>query len=957
MEHASDLEKKLLGIVQEFIAEFKSERAQQAVSLNASLERDLGVDSLARVELFLRIEKAFGVSLPEKLMIEAERLKDIAETLKKAEPTKQKISREFAEVLDSSPQKDVSSAQTLIEVLIQHCHDHPKRPHIYLQDEKGEEKIIRYGELLENAKKIAAGLLDIGIKQQETVAIMLPTSEEFFYTFFGVLLAGAVPVPIYPPLRPDKIEEYALREANILNNAEVRILITFSQVETLSNLLKIFIRSLRSVTTVDSLMQSKHRIPTVILESHDSALIQYTSGSTSDPKGVLLSHANLLANLRSVGKAAHLTPNDVGISWLPLYHDMGLIGAWLGTLYHGFPLTIMSPLTFLSRPERWLWAIHYHRGTVSAGPNFAYELCVRKIKDEDIQGLDLSSWRLAFNGAEMINPKTLERFIEKFKPYGFKAEAFFPVYGLAESTVGLTMPPLNREPRVDLILREAFEKEQRADIPGNIATNTPPSFTATAATADKNILQFVSCGFPIPDHEIRIVDDKMQELSERQIGSLQFSGPSAMQSYYRNPAATEKIYHEGWWDSGDLAYLAEGEVFITGRKKDIIIKAGRNLYPQEIEEIAAHVSGVRKGCVVAFGVDDPKWGTEKLVIVAEVNETKGTEKEKIRSQILENISVVLGIPPDQVVLVAPRIIPKTSSGKLQRAACKKMFLEGKLIRKGLPVWAQMIKLSLKGASLTALRYLEKIARIFYTAYMVIITLLLLPITWFFTLILPKHSAIRFARLMVRLFIFLSGCPFKVDGKNNLSEKQPLIYIANHASYLDSLLLLAILPPDTIVVGKKELESVPIIKTFIRKFGFLSVDRIDFTKSISDSKTIEDSIHQGKSVLIFPEGTFAYTMGLRPFKMGAFKLAVDTGRPLCPIAIQGTRFLMTGNSWLLNPGKIKITISPIIQPQAFDWSEVSRLHSLARAEIAKNSGELSINLVMAGPDLQSDQKSV
>lgn len=939
MESSITLEKKLLNIVQEFIAEFKSERAQQAVNINAFLERDLGIDSLARVELFLRIEKAFVVRLPATLMIEAERLSDILESLQKAAPVRQKMNQEFAEKLEEVEQKDISSARTLIEVLLQHCHDHPKRPHIYLQNEHGEEKIIRYGELLENAKKVAAGLLTLGIKQKETVAIMLPTSEAFFYTFFGVLLVGAVPVPIYPPLRPDKIEEYALREANILNNAEVRLLITFSQVETLSNILKIFIRSLRAVTTVDALMQAKHKVPTVILDTNDPAMIQYTSGSTSSPKGVLLSHSNILANIRSFGKAAHLSSNDVGISWLPLYHDMGLIGTWFGTLYHGFPLTIMSPLTFLSRPERWLWAIHYHRGTVSAGPNFAYELCVRKIKEEDIQGLDLSSWRLAFNGAEMINPKTMDRFIQKFSPFGFKAETFFPVYGLAESTVGLTMPPINRLPVVDKIFRRSFEMDQLA-VPVDLNDKK---------IRDKDILEFVGCGAPLPDHEIRITDENNQELPERKIGFLQFSGPSAMQGYYRNPKATEKIYHEGWWDSGDLAYLAEGDVFITGRVKDIIIKAGRNFYPQEIEEVAGHVLGVRKGCVVAFGVDDPKWGTEKLVVVAESNETKKALKDKIVASILENVTVVLGIPPDQIILVPARTIPKTSSGKLQRSACKQMYIEGKLFKEGLPVWIQMLKLGLKGLGLTALNYCGRISRFFYTAYMALVMLFLFPIASLCTFILPKFFAIRVARFFIRLTILLSGCPFKVVGKENLNENKPLIYVANHASYFDALLMFCILPIDTIIVGKKELQSAVIIKTFIQKFGFLTVDREDFAKSLSDSQAIEETIHQGNSVLIFPEGTFAYTTGLRPFKMGAFKIAVDTGRPLCPIAIQGTRFILTENSFLLNPGRITITINPVIKPEAKDWSEVTRLHSLARAAIAKNCGELSINLVMAGPE--------
>lgn len=277
-----------------------------------------------------------------------------------------------------------------------------------------------------------------------------------------------------------------------------------------------------------------------------------------------------------------------------------------------------------------------------------------------------------------------------------------------------------------------------------------------------------------------------------------------------------------------------------------------------------------------------------------------------------------------------------------------MYMDGMLAKKGLPVWAQIAKLSIKGMGISILRYCEKIARIFYTVYMAMVTLFLLPLIWLIALVFPKKSAMWLIRMFIRLFILLSGCPFKVIGKKNLHTNKPLIYIANHASYLDSLFLLAILPLGTIFVGKKELQNTPIVKTMIRKFGFITVDRVDFAKSLSDSKIIEESIHQGKSVLLFPEGTFVYTTGLRPFKMGAFKLAVDTGRPLCPIAIQGTRFIMTEHSFILKPGRVTITVSPIIEPKGSDWNEVSRLHSLARAEIAKNCGELSINIVMAGP---------
>ena len=268
---------------------------------------------------------------------------------------------------------------------------------------------------------------------------MQPTNPGFFYTFAGVLLANCIPVPIYPPLRPHQIEAYAKQEAKILRNAEVRMLVTFHEAEHLSKLLRAFIPSLKHVTTVNSLLKNDEKASFFGAKADDFALIQYTSGSTSAPKGVLLTHQNLLSNIRTFGEFGHMNHQDVLVSWVPLYHDLGLIGMWLSSLYHGIPLVVMSPLTFLTRPERWLWAIHYHRGTISGGPNFAYELCIRKIEPEQIEGLDLSSWRAAVNAAEAIQPKTMERFTEKFAPYGFKPEAYRPAYGLAESTVCLTV--------------------------------------------------------------------------------------------------------------------------------------------------------------------------------------------------------------------------------------------------------------------------------------------------------------------------------------------------------------------------------------------------------------------------------------------------------------------------------------------------------------------------------------
>ncbi|MHB1220591.1 MAG: AMP-binding protein [Gammaproteobacteria bacterium] len=867
-------------------------------------------------------------------MVEAESLRDLMKIIEQKISSKPiKIQPQpFSPILEMTS-LDLTNARTLIDVLMTYATKEPNRPHLYLQNEMGEEQVIHYGQLFEEAKKIARGIYKQGIQPGETIGIMLPTSEDFFYAFCGILLAGAIPVPIYPPYRPDRIEEYAKREAKILQNAQARLLITFSQAEALSNILRIFIPSLKGVTTVKNLQLLEGPLQEISIESSDPALIQYTSGSTGDPKGVLLTHENMLANIRAIIHAIPAKPTDVEVSWLPLYHDMGLM-SWLGSLYLGIPITILSPLTFLTRPERWLWAIHYHRGTLSGGPNFAYELCVKKINPEDIEGLDLSSWRFAFNGAEAINPKTLERFSKKFSRYGFRAEAFAPVYGLAEATVGLTFPTKSRAPRVDKIQRDIFEKEGKA-IP---------------SASEKNILEFVGCGEPLLDHKIRIVDNAGQVLEDRVVGNLQFKGPSAMQGYFNNPEATQKAYHDGWWDTGDLGYRSDNEIFVTGRKKDLIIKAGRHLYPEEAEDIVSQIPSIRKGCVIAFGVSDPDSGTEKLIIVAETYELDKKKQQSIRSDVIEKMGIQIGIPPDTVILVPPRTIPKTSSGKLQRSECKKSYLEGKLFKQQLPARMQFAKLAFIAASKKVWSWLAYFGKFLYALYVGIILLITTPFIWLSILSLPRQYAARIIQIWARNFFRLIGCPITLEGKTNLQNTSPIIYVSNHSSYTDSILLLGILPPGVLFTVKKELLTTPIIKTFIKKLGYVTVDRMDFIKSLENKKSIEESISKKQSIVIFPEGTFTYATGLRPFKLGAFTVAAETGTPICPIAIRGTRSILRGDTYLPKPGAINITIGKPIYPKSKDWNEILRLHSLVRSEIATHCGEPVIDVIVAGPVL-------
>jgi 1-acyl-sn-glycerol-3-phosphate acyltransferase len=930
----SIVELRVLDAVQILLEDLGKHRSVPALGLDASLEKGLGLGSLERVELISRLESAFSVELPEAVLAQADTPEDLVEALlsgSRAPSPGGVVARTTSAGLPPP-----TSARTLVEALAARAEAEPDRPHIYLKEDGGEARTIRYGELFRDALGVAGGLAAEGIEPEDTVALMMPTCRDFFVAFAGVLLAGGVPVPLYPPFRMDRLEEYASRQVGILANAETRTFITVARGRSMGGLLRSRVPELRSVTTVEELLSRALPAPEVSLGAESPALIQYTSGSTGNPKGVLLTHRNLLSNVRAIGRALDIQGTDVGVSWLPLYHDMGLIGCWLTPLYYGIPMAIMSPLAFLTRPERWLWTIHAHRATLSVSPNFGYELCVRKIRREALEGLDLSCWRSALNGSESVSPDTLKHFEECFAPYGFRPEAMMPVYGLAESSVALAAPPLGRAARIEEINRELFEKEGRAQ--PDVESETSP-------------LRFVSVGRPIEGHEVRIVDDGGSDLPERSEGVLEFRGPSTMKGYFRRPDETREVMRPGGWvSSGDRAYLADGEIFITGRAKDIIIRAGRNIYPQEVEEIIADVDGIRRGCVAAFGIIDKRQGTEKMVVVAETRAEEESEKARMESAIQEKLSELFGSPADDVVLVAPGAIPKTSSGKLRRSACRDRYLEGDFQVKQSRGRSLMLEIGLHEAAGRARRWLEKCGRAFYGSYVVLLSGSTLLTFWLLALAIPSRRLVnRAVRLGARAYIGLSGCRLRVNGLEHLHDLSggASVLVSNHASYLDPLPLMATLPLDYAFVVKREAASWPIIGTFVRRLGYLSVERIDPQGSVSSAEKVGDVLQDGRSVFFFPEGTFTYASGLRPFKLGAFKLAAESGRPVIPLALLGTRHWLRDRTWLPRRSDLKIVVEKPLYPSESSLSEVVRLRDGAADAIARHVGEPRLDIVAAG----------
>lgn len=912
------------------------ERAGRSVTETASLEREVGLASLEKVELITRIERRAGRVLPDGAL-QADTCAEIAAALGGASPASSpQPSLEQAERVDALISTGPRAlAPTVDRALASRVEEAPDRVTIFLTEDDGAEREITYGDLFRGASQIAAGLASRGISRGDTVALMLPTGFDFLRAFQGTLLLGAIAVPIYPPVRLDRLAEYAERQGAILRSAGVRIMITISRAKVVAEVLKSIVPSLTEVVTAEELADDRHAGLPMSPQSRpeDPALIQYTSGSTGSPKGVLLTHANLMANVRAIGRGLDGRPMEMGVSWLPLYHDMGLIGAWLFTMASAYPLALRSPLSFLARPERWLHDIHRRRGTISAAPNFAYELCVRRIRDEDIEGIDLSSWRCALNGAEPVRPETIERFVQRFSKYGFRPETMMPVFGLAECSVGLCMPPVQRGPRFDRVERAAFEKGHA----------TP------ASRGDEHANVFVCVGPALPEHEIRIVNEAGETLPEREVGRLLFRGPSMTSGYYRNEEATAAMRRpEGFFDTGDLAYIADRELYIAGRLKDLIIRGGRNLVAAEIEEAASEVAGVRKGCVAAFGVNEERSGTEQVVIVAETKARSAAEREEIERQVIERVATAIGAPPDAVRLVRPGSVPKTSSGKIRRNDTKTLFLSGALGRDrsdSIPARLRLGALWVKGASGTASTRLALGARGLWLYGMLA---LYAPISWVALFFLGRRAARRFEHLSARIALRLLTPHATVRPSSPRFEPgKAALLVCNHASYLDVIALRALLNEDFIFVAKREVRRYPFVGRFVDRCGHISVERKDSQRSAIDASQVTEALNRGERVLVFPEGTFTHADGVRPFRLGAFRAAADAGCAVIPLALKGTRRMLRDGQIIPRRGGVSLWVGGPLIPTGDSFRDLVALRDKAREVIGAESGEVILELVSAG----------
>lgn len=908
------------------------------LSWQSDLPKEFGLDSLAVVELHDRLEHAFGVRLPAEVLADARTPAEWLDAVLAARGSPRRVENvpggsattqrrpppELGLRAPDTPSAD--SATTLVDALGFHAQVHPELVGVRLLGDGGATtEDLSYGTLESEARAYARNLVAEGFEPGERVALMLPTCRAYFVVSMGVLMAGGVPVPIYPPARLSVLEEHLRRQAVLLDNAGASLLVTIPEALLAARLLRTQVPSLRSVRTPSQRPATSgvpRALPTV--SPDDVALIQYTSGSTGDPKGVVLTHRQLLANIRAMGEAARAVSADVFVSWLPLYHDMGLIGAWhAASLYFGMLSVFMSPLEFLARPATWLDAVTRYSGTLSAAPNFAYESCVERVDDAELEKLDLSSWRLTFSGSEPVSPSTCGRFIERFAPCGFRAEALCPAYGLAEVGVGVTFTPLGHPPRIDTVRLADLEQ-------GGVAVSVPKD--------DPGGLPLTSCGVPLPGFEVRVADEHGQAVPERHLGRVELRGPSATAGYFANEAATTALWDGDWLDTGDSGYLAGGELFLTGRVKDIVIRAGRNLHPEELEQALAELPGLRPDAVAVFGVADPARGTERLVAAAEAERRSPEEQEALRAAVARRSLELVGVAPDEVVLLPAGSIVRTASGKIRRRATRDAYLAGTLGRAPAPVFVQLGRFALSGVRPLGRHLARRGDELGYAAWTWALVVAVGGAAWLCLLLpLPLRARWRLTRAAGRLLAAGAGIDFRVVGEVP-TDTSAYVIASNHPSFVDGLALVLAMPDPVVFVSSTDFERQPLAGTLLRRLGSVFVHRGRPEESAGDLELLVDVVRRGDRLAVFPEGSMTAGIGLRRFHLGAFTVAALAGCPVVPVGIRGTRQVVRPGSYLPRRAAVEVVIGAPQTAAGQGFADRTRLAEAVRRSISELVGE-------------------
>lgn len=520
---------------------------------------------------------------------------------------------------------------------------------------------VPWAQIHDEARSVAAALQAKGLLPGDHVAVLGPTSRDLMTIVRGCWLAGIASMVLPLPMRMGSLDEFVSSTRARIRHGDAKLVLIDDQLAPFYEAVAGDppIEPMRSVLPGSPNVPSGDRWERPDDDPERLVILQYTSGSTSEPKGVMIPDRVLSANIDACCEAADLSPDEVMVSWLPLYHDMGLVGFLALPMTKGVELVQAAPQDFMAKPGNWMQWISDHRGTATAGPNFSWVLATRALRRAE--HLDLSTLTLALSGAEPVDPKAVEAFVAAAEPFGFSAGAVFPAFGMAETAIGASFPKRGAGLRCDTVDREVLERTRVAK---QVEITDPDDLAVRAR-------RLPMLGTAVPGMDLKIVDpDSREELPERHVGELLLRGTSVTPGYYKREAATKALFHDDWLCTGDLAYLLDGQLILCGRIKDVIIVGGRNVFPEDIERAVGGLDGVRAGNVIAFGMEGYK-GKESVVVVAEVRaDDLGAVRDEIHHRTLE----VCGLPPRDIMLVQPGTLPKTSSGKLQRAKCREHYL-------------------------------------------------------------------------------------------------------------------------------------------------------------------------------------------------------------------------------------------------------------------------------------------
>ena len=550
---------------------------------------------------------------------------------------------------------------TFVERLQSHLAQTPERVAVTLRRSGGPDFDITYLRLTQCANGFARALVKEKIQPGEVVILILQHGEELIHSFFGAVLHGAIPAIM--PFLTEKLspERYRADLAALISVTRPAAIVTYSEFESEVRAALREADSVRAVIVAERVEAQAgidfSSLRGMTRKPEDIVLLQHSSGTTGLQKGVALSHQAVFNQLDAYARILSLNPDDVIVSWLPLYHDMGLIAGFLGPILMGLRLILMSPFDWVRAPYRLMQSISHYRGTLTWLPNFAFNFCAQKIRDRHLEGVDMSSLRAVINCSEPVRWESHRVFYEKFKGYGLRLEALQTSYAMAENVFAVTQSDLARQPKVEEIDREAFMTERVA-----------------RAANDRPALNMMSSGRPLPNVRLRVLNDKGMDVPEHVVGEIALQSECMLTGYYNRPDATEKAFLSGWFLTGDYGYLSEGELFVSGRKKDMIIVGGKNIYPQDLEALTYEVTGVHAGRSVAFGLFDEDQGTEEVVIIAEVDSDDNALGQEVADAIRQHVTKNSAIALRHVKVVGPKWIIKTSSGKTARGANKQKYL-------------------------------------------------------------------------------------------------------------------------------------------------------------------------------------------------------------------------------------------------------------------------------------------